>query len=140
MNETMKSTALRALLGFVMGILIGVLFLLGGFPDEFFGQKGIWATVWYLVYCGVYGGVCMGAQMVYFIDRFSITRATVSHFLIVITGLYILGFQLKWPLSDFLIMTGIMCLTYLIIWLTYSLIYRAKIRKMNEDLKRWKTK
>ena len=130
-----KKGALYALIGFAAGALIG-----GGIHAALDAGDGKCLLLNLLV-GGFYGAVAMGSSVVYEIDEWSILRATVTHFLLVmvlyaVTGLSMGWFRLDEPL--FWIIIGIMTCGYVLIWLIQYLLCRRKIRRLNEDLKRWK--
>ena len=96
----------------------------------------------YFVITGVYGIVSMGAQVVYDIEEWSITRATLTHLVITLAGFYGMAFFLGWfalGSSLFWIMTGGFIAAYAVIWCAYYFSYRRNIRKMNEALQKWKS-
>ncbi len=137
MNKTWKHALLLAVIGLAVGLLISWLFtLMAG------GKEGLGFPTWMNYLLGaLQGALAMGSTVVYAIDRWSVTRCTVTHFVIVFGGYTALGLIEGWMRlndSGFWIMTAVMVAVYFAIWLIMYLSYRRKIRKMNDELKRWK--
>ena len=85
----------------------------------------------------------MGSSIVYDIEKWSIARATVTHFLLVFALYFLLVISMKWfRLEDplFWIIVGCMAVAYVIIWLIQYLACRRKIREMNDSLNQWKSR
>ena len=133
-----KKAVLFGLIGFVSGTLICAAFiLLGGSAERPPAQ-----VILHLLTGGVFGAVAMGSSLVYGIEKWSIFRATATHFLLVF-GLYsLIGFSLGWfRLNDAVtwIIFAVMLAVYTGIWLCQYLAYRSRIRQMNDDLKKLKS-
>ena len=131
-----KKATLFSLIGFGIGVLIGVCFLLGDWP-------GLKEALPHLLLGGVYGAAAMGSSIVYDIEKWSIARATATHFLFVFALYFLMVVTMGWfRLNDpvFWIVIGAMLLTYVLIWLFQYLSCKRKIRKMNQDLIRMKSK
>ena len=96
----------------------------------------------HLLLSGVLGMVANGSSVIYEMDEWSIVRVTITHFLISMGTLYIIAFTLGWfyP-SDSMcwIMTAVCIAAYFLIWLIMYLIYRHKVTRMNEELRKWKS-
>ena len=143
--KTLWKKALRlGAMGLFLGLLVGAGFLLLFGPvDSFLGVRGAWASAAYMLYCGFMGAVNNGGQVIYEVEEYSIARATVTHFLISMSTVTVLGYGLKWfpPFGPvFWIMTAACAAVYFAIWLAYYLAYRREVRRMNEDLKQWKSR
>lgn len=142
MSEIKKRVLIKSAVGAVLGLLIGIGFILFGKPPEtYVGLRAPWAAVAYLVHCALHGALCVGSQIVYDIEKFSIARATVIHFLITLISFYILGMTTGWfhPGDPFFwIITAGFVFVYFLIWLAYYISYRRKVRSMNAELRRWK--
>ena len=144
MNTLGKKAALKAGLGVVIGLLVGVGFMLPAWetPETFLGAHGAWATLLYLLYCALYGAAAVGGQIVYSIERFSITRATLLHFLISVTPLCVLARLLGWfSFADgtFWAVFAVFFAAYAGIWLGYYISYKRKIKRLNASLKAWRS-
>lgn len=132
-----KKTMLLGLAGFVLGVLICIGFMLAR------SSEGLKAAFPNLVISGIYGAVAMGSSIVYDVEKWSITRATATHFLLVFALYFLLVLSMGWfSLSDpvFWIVVGAMVAVYILIWLLQYLSYRRQIREMNDELIKWKSR
>lgn len=131
-----KKATLLGLAGFVIGAAIVIcLVLLDSQP-----LQGAFA---HIVIGGIYGAVAMGSSVVYGIEKWSIARATATHFLLVFALYFFLVISMGWfSLSDpvFWIVVGAMVAVYILIWLIQYLSYRRQIREMNDELIKWKSR
>ena len=131
-----KKAMLLSLLGFAAGCLIGLAFHL---QDENFSLSEALPNI---LLGGIPGAIAMGTTVVYDIEKWSLFRATATHFLIAI-GVILLGcFVLHWfkPWSRaFWLLLAFELAAYVIIWLFFYFSYRKKIRQMNEELKKYKS-
>ena len=130
-----KKTMLLGLAGFVLGVLICIGFMLAR------SSEGLKAAFPNLVISGIYGAVAMGSSIVYDVEKWSIARATATHFLLVFALYFLLVFSMGWfSLSDpvFWIVVGAMVAGYILIWLLQYLSYKRQIREMNDELKKLK--
>lgn len=141
MNDMVKKLLIKSVLGFCSGILLGVLFLLpSGSLDSCMGFTGAWATILYLICCGSYGMAVMAGMIFYDIEHYSLLHATATHFIVMIAGLFLLGFSLGWDLNDviaWLIFAGYIVI-FIIVWLFMYLYAKRRVKKMNKNLQRWK--
>ena len=131
-----KKTMLLGLAGFVLGVLICIGFMLAR------SSEGLKAFP-NLVISGIYGAVAMGSSIVYDIEKWSIARATATHFLLVFALYFLLVLSMGWfSLSDpvFWIVVGAMVAGYILIWLLQYLSYKRQIREMNDELIKWKSR
>ncbi len=141
MKEIWKKMLRLALIGFFLGVLVGsailfaeVYFWGADMPDQSY-------LIRHLILSGVVGLVPNAATVMYEIEEWSIARATVTHFVVSFFTLYAVAFVQEWftPWSiGFWVMTIVCILIYFIIWLTQYLIFKREIRKMNEELQKWK--
>jgi len=136
MTAMAKKAMLLGLIGYIAGCIIGLCFALqregftlaSSLPDILMG--------------GIPGAIAMGTAVIYDIEEWSLLRATVTHFLIVMVALLLACFVLKWfePWSaPFWIMLAAELVGYIIIWLIIYLCYKKQVRKLNNLLKEnWK--
>ena len=90
MNEIKKKLFRKLLIGFIVGAFIGAGFLLlGGSLEEYINNLP--ETIRILVCCGIYGSICIGATILYRLDKISLLMATLGHYLVVMIGLLLLG-------------------------------------------------
>ena len=132
-----KKAVLLGILGYILGILAGVAIFFLTDPSD-----GLPGALPYILLCGIPGCVAMGSSEIYEIEKWSIARATLTHFLITFVCFYALAFALGWLwFGDrlFWIISAAMVAGYIIIWWIQYLAYKRRIRKMNEDLRKWKS-
>lgn len=130
-----KKATLLGLAGFVIGSLIGMCFTLAG-------SISFSEALPHILLGGLYGGAAMGSSVVYDIEKWSIARATATHFLLVFALFFLLVTTMGWfSLNSpaFWIIVGAMAAGYVLIWLLQYLSYRRQIRKMNDQLTKWKS-
>ena len=132
-----KKGVLLAVLGYALGIAIGVVIFLAN------GRRDFAQALPYILLCGIPGAVAMGTSVIYEVEKWSVVRATVTHFVITFACLYLVGFALGWFRfgdAPFWIFTGVMVAAYVVIWQVQYQACKRKVRKMNEDLRRWKAR
>lgn len=139
MNKTWKHALMLAVIGLAAGALVSGFFAMMAGSEE-----GLGFPLWLNYLLGaLQGALAMGSTVVYDIDRWSVTRCTVTHFIIAFGGYTALGLIEGWmKLNDpgFWIMTAAMVTAYFIIWLVMYLSYKRTIKRMNAELNRWKEK
>ena len=89
---------------------------------------------------GIFGALCLSSNIVYELEDWSILKATVTHFLIVMTLFFITGFYLRWLYPKDYIMNGIiilvMIIIYIFIWLTQYISYKKEVKRINKKIKK----
>ncbi len=87
---------------------------------------------------GIYGAIGMGGSSVYWIEEWSILKATVVHFCMTIVVYFLTAGYLRWfsPLNiaDDFLMLGIFLTVYVMIWLSYYLVETIQIKEINKGL------
>ena len=141
MNEFWKKTAILAAIGFILGILVGMGFLLIGGSGIYFEMNGANRTALYLALSGLLGAVNMGPVTIYSLERWGLLRCTLTHFFISMSSVCAVGFTLGWlslrdPFTVWMLAGCVVA--YFIIWFIMYALYKRQIRRMNEALKRWK--
>ena len=132
----MEKATLLGLAGFVIGAAIVICLVL-------LESQPLQGAITHIVIGGIYGAVAMGSSVVYGIEKWSIARATATHFLLVFALYFLLVISMGWfRLSDpvFWIVVGTMVAVYILIWLLQYLSYRRQIREMNDELIKWKSR
>ena len=146
MNELKKKTILMTLVGFVAGVLIGAWIIYLEVPG-YLTEVGVsFGDVLTMLFSGIYGALAMGSTVVYDIESWSILKATIVHFLVTMVGMIVffavgivIG-EIELPEKNVLIIMSVCFVgAYIIIWLVQYLIYRYKVKKMNEELRQWKS-
>lgn len=138
MKSDLKKALILSGIGFVIGLLIGLTIfyiteLKGGINA---GAKE--GSIFELLLGGIYGAMAMGMVVVYDIESWSITRATLTHFLCTFGGFHALALVQGWFYPGdkwYVIITIIWIALYIIIWLANYLTYLHKVRQMNDKLK-----
>ena len=143
MEEIWKKAVVLGAVGMILGIFIGAGFwylMSGEVPGT---STGLSAMMLHLLLSGVLGMVANGSSVIYEIEEWSIIRATITHFIIAMGVFYVIAFTLKWfSPSDpaCWIMSAIMVIVYFTIWMVQSLIFKHKVKRMNEELRKWKSR
>ena len=136
-KELIKKGAILALAGFVAGIFLGLAFLWISPPDDW---GPLMVTIDVLL-SGLNGAICMGFAVVYESESWSVTRCTVTHFVICFTSLLTIGFSLGWYSFDnigSIIMIVCMVVGYFMIWVIMYVTSKNDVKKLNEELQAWK--
>ena len=147
MTNIRKKALILSIIGFVLGIAVGVVFQVmseAKFPS-FEGRAHV--EILYLLFCGLLGTLSMGGSAIYDIESWSILRCTVTHFLITFggfvafyAGLVAIGVSDMPPVGIRIIILVGFVAVYFCIWLIQYLIYRHKVKKMNAKLREWRSR
>ena len=143
MEAIWKKAVILGAIGMILGIFIGAGFwyLMSGEAPE--TSTSLNAMMLHLLLSGVLGMVANGSSVIYEIEEWSIVRATITHFIIAMGVFYVIAFTLRWfSPSDpaCWIMSAIMVIVYFTIWMVQSLIFKHKVKRMNEELRKWKSR
>lgn len=137
MDPIYKNVLWRGALGFALGasVSMGVLYWVQ--PGAFAGGLSNGALLLFTLSGGLYGAVAVGSTVVYDIERWSVARATLTHLLITLGGLYLLGLVQGWlaftPLGFFVPTAGFVA-SYFLIWLVQCPSLRRKVTQLNRRL------
>ena len=137
MNPYVKKGLIVGLIGFAVGVPVGIAFLLIFSPSDW----GPLMVSLHLFLSGVLGGVAIGSSVIYEAESWSVTRCTVSHFLITFGTMAAIGFPMGWYALDDIstyIMFGCMSVGYIMVWLIMYLISKKQTKELDEELKKWK--
>ena len=141
MKDLLRRSTILASVGLALGLMVGLAFLLTGGMREALSEKSTGWVVTYLLISGGMGLINMGTVTLYDVERWSITRATATHFAICMSTLCGLGAFLGWframDAAAWITLTASVAV-YFLIWLVMYLSYRRKVRRMNEGLRQWK--
>ncbi len=106
------------------------------------GGNELAAFVIQAIVSGLMGLEGMGLSVVYRIEEWSLLKATVVHFAVTVTCFYATAFSLCWwTVKDVgmnLFMLGIFLAEYVLIWVINYLVSKARIARINKDLKKLK--
>ena len=141
MSEFWKRTAKTAGIGFALGTLIGLAFLLPYGVGAFWAERGAKRFALHVVMSGLLGAVNMGSTTIYSLEHWGLLRCTLTHFALTLSVYCAVGFTLGWldprdPATPYMFLGYV--IAYCIIWLVMCLIYKRQIRRINEALKTWK--
>ena len=132
-----KKGFIVGLIGFAVGVPVGLAFLLMNASED----HSVTFIALQLILSGVLGGIALGSSVVYEAESWSVTRCTVTHFVVTFATYFSIGFSLGWfPLDDIVtyIMVGSMVVAYFMIWLIMYLISKKQAKELDEELKAWK--
>ena len=141
MRDFWKNTSKMAAIGFAAGILVGLGFLLPYGVGAFYAEYGAGRFALHLGLSGVLGAVNMGSATIYSLEHWGVLRCTVTHFIITMSCLCLIGFPMGWftlhdPVTPWVL--GSCVVAYFVIWLVMYLRGRRQVRRINEALKSWK--
>ncbi len=123
----------RMLLGFTLGLLLGIVMYVLSIPDGTVINKPY--LVCHLLGSGAVGLVGYGGAIVYDIESWSLGRATFTHYIVSFMTMFVISELLGWFSHD--ILFGVFVFfsaVYALIWLTEYFVWKAQVRKMNKDL------
>ena len=123
----------RLLLGFTLGLLLGIVMYVVSIPDGSVIDKPF--LVCHLLGSGVVGLVGYGGAIVYDIESWSLGRATFTHYIVSFMTLFVISELLGWFSHDILFGAFVFfSAVYVLIWLTEYFVWKSQVRKMNKDL------
>lgn len=145
-----RTVLLRSLLGFPLGVFINYVILIaisyglgaGTFyvvPPamvESFGSELNAVSIQFLL-SGLLGLIFAGASAIFEVERWSILRRTVAHFLITATTMFAIAYLCHWMSHNLvaaLIYMGIFIALYVIIWFVQMLFWRKHVADINKKL------
>ena len=137
-KELVKKSFIVGLIGFPVGVLVGIAFLMIS-PGS--GAMSALRIGIHIFLSGMLGAIALGSSVVYEVESWSVTRCTVTHFVITFTTYFSIGFSLGWlPLGEIstYIMVGCMVVAYFMIWISMYLVSKKQAKELDEELKRWK--
>lgn len=125
----------KALLGLVIGMIVGVAFWIWAGPSA--GKAGNFALILHLAVSGVLGMVCMGGSVVYDIESWGVLRVTFIHYFLCMASFLTASTLLEWfdSWQSLIIMLVIMTVMYAGIWVCEMLYWKRTVSGLNEQLK-----
>lgn len=151
----LKKTILRALIGFLIGIVIGnlIAILTGAFDTggvtfasqrllEIAGGNGILAVLLQSLFSGLYGAACFAGMSFYEAERMPLAAATALHCALIVLLFVPIALLLGWVggILEILIIAVIQLVVFFIIWLILWAVYKKQVRELNEMQKRFSEK
>ena len=136
-KELIKKGFIVGLIGFAVGIPVGIAFMMI-FSSEDWSPMRI---AIHLFLSGVLGGVALGSSVMYEAESWSVTRCTVTHFIVTFATYFSIGFPLGWLSLDEIstyIMIGCMIVAYFGVWISMYLVTKKQTKDLDEKLAEWK--
>ncbi|MBR0384721.1 MAG: DUF3021 domain-containing protein [Eubacteriaceae bacterium] len=143
----LKKTLRMACVGFLLGIVIGnVIAFLTGISDtngvafvskqllDKVNGSAVSAMALQSLFSGLYGAVCFAGMSFYDIEEMSLAVATASHCALIILLYIPIALFLGWVnnITEILIIAGIQMIVFFIIWLIMFLVYKKRVKELNE--------
>lgn len=147
-----KQAFMRGLMGFPLGIAIGYLVTIvislgwgqGYYSPcipEFIEAMGseIGAVTLQALLCGLIGSSFAACSVIWEVDKWSIAKQTGIYFLITALVMLPIAYLMNWmkhTFIGFLVYFGIFVAIFAMMWMVQYLIWKQKIKKMNEKFKK----
>ena len=143
-----KKLIKRLIIGFFIGAIIGnVISILSRLPDGEFAfiseklEDSIGLTFGIILnsfLSGLIGAAGFGGSVFYDIEKWSIIKATLSHYVCCIICFTLAFFILYWgDFATYLIMFIIETIIFLLIWIIIYQIWKKSVRELNENLEKY---
>ena len=125
---------INTLIGALAGVLIWVmLYMLGVYPDELVLDRP--AMLAQLTGSLLLGALNMGGSTIYGIERWSLWKVTLIHYLLSMSSIVLASTVLGWfDMRTLIIMLAVCTFIYVLIWLVNCINYKRSVKKMNRDL------
>lgn len=154
MKSCKKRLMTTALIGFAYGVvLVNIFTLLINYlaqgewllcMPELTNSMGRYkAAILQTVLGGLFGMVSYGGSCVFEIEKWSLLRATVVHYLMILITYLLIGRVLYWysfEVISILVLSVILFLAYAAIWCTMYLSWKRKVCGMNKLMEEYKNK
>ena len=135
----MRRTWKRALIGFVIGMVIGNLISLCMNGSQDFSQYvGSDRFLPQTVLSGVLGAISMAGVSFYDIEDWSLLKTAVLHYLLIMAAYLPIALTLGWiepKAEQIVLMALLMAAGYALIWVIMYVRYQAEVKKLNRLLK-----
>ncbi len=126
--------AIKVLSGALIGIAISLVLSLGVNDTQIIGNKA--AFIAQILGSALFGAICNGGSIVYEIDSWGVTKATLIHYVASLGAFILASGLLHWFPTRYLPpVIALFTIVYAIIWLINFFTWRKVIRQMNADLK-----
>lgn len=128
---------------FILNIILIILNLILGYNQFYIGQLDFTsrfstdtlAFIFSFTTSFIVGGILGGTSIVFEIEKLSLSKATIIHFLISATLILGLGYLNYWIRFNYIIsFLIIFIIAYVVIWLINSFIYKSELKKVNKAL------
>lgn len=143
----LKKTLKSALIGFLLGIVIGnVIAILTGNSDtggvtfasqkllDMAGGNGVVAMLLQSLFSGLYGAACFAGMSFYEVERLPLAVATALHCALIVLLFIPIALLLGWvsSIETLLMISGIQLVCFFIIWLIMYAIFKKQVKELNE--------
>lgn len=147
-----KKVIVRGLFGIPLGITIGYIITIinsaiwadgyyAAVTPELIHMMGneINAVILQTILCGIIGAGFAMASVIWEIDSWSLVKQSGSYFTIACILMLPIAYEANWmqhSLSGILTFIGIFIAIFILVWLIQYFLWRSKINKMNERIKK----
>ena len=143
----LKKTLKSALIGFLLGIVIGnVIAILTGSSDtggvtfasqkllDIAGGNGVVAMLLQSFFSGLYGAACFAGMSFYEVERLPLAVATALHCALIVLLFIPISYLLGWVggIVETLIIAAIQAAAFFVIWLILYSVYKKQVRELND--------
>lgn len=143
----LKKTLKSALIGFLLGIVIGnVIAILTGNSDtggvtfasskllDIAGGNGVVAMLLQSLFSGLYGAACFAGMSFYEVERLPLAVATALHCALIVLLFIPISYLLGWVggIVETLIIAAIQAAAFFVIWLILYSVYKKQVRELND--------
>ena len=143
----LKKTLKSALIGFLLGIVIGnVIAILTGNSDtggvtfasskllDIAGGNGVVAMLLQSFFSGLYGAACFAGMSFYEVERLPLAVATALHCALIVLLFIPISYLLGWVggIVETLIIAAIQAAAFFVIWLILYSVYKKQVRELND--------
>lgn len=143
----LKKTLKSALIGFLLGIVIGnVIAILTGNSEtggvtfasqkllDIAGGNGVVAMLLQSFFSGLYGAACFAGMSFYEVERLPLAVATALHCALIVLLFIPISYLLGWVggIVETLIIAAIQAAAFFVIWLILYSVYKKQVRELND--------
>ena len=143
----LKKTLKSALIGFLLGIVIGnVIAILTGNSEtggvtfasqkllDIAGGNGVVAMLLQSLFSGLYGAACFAGMSFYEVERLPLAVATALHCALIVLLFIPISYLLGWVggIVETLIIAAIQAAAFFFIWLILYSVYKKQVRELND--------
>ncbi len=134
MGELKTRFIIKSLAGAVCGMLISAVLCSSDNVVEMIAENRLW-LLFQFGGSGLMGAICLGSNVVYEIEHWSIRKATLIHYAICLVTFSTASLLLQWfPRRILLIVLLIYTAIYGMIWLLHYKLWSREVRRMNREL------
>lgn len=133
--ELKNSFLIKFMSGCLVGMFIPIIIMVCADGTEYIDSHGL-ILLKQIIGSMIYGGIAMGGSITYEIENWSIVKATLTHYITTMGSFLVVNYLLEWFGTGTTLVFAFAGLTvgYFFIWLTQSLLYSKRVKKVNEEL------